>query len=331
MSRRDKATALLFLGLALIGSGAMPIFLRYMLKPREGGGLGLDPWIVNTLRYSMAPVFWLPFVMARMKGDKPRGGAPSVLPETHLRRPIWTAAIVPAALNLVSQYCWGAVGRYADANMIGFISKLNFPFTVLYSFFLFPGERRLAKTFIFRVAAAGALAGLVLLSEEKLAGPASSDTTPFGFFLLLLLAVSWAGYSVSVKKRMSAYSAVFSFWVISIYTTAGLVLLMFLFGDFSGFRALDAHACAVLVASSFVGITFWHVLYYRAIKGVGAVVSDGVIMVSPFLTVVGSAFLLGETLTVLQAIGGVVLVGAGILLVVAHGRVTGDAVVIPEA
>ena len=78
-----------------------------------------------------------------------------------------------------------------------------------------------------------------------------------------------------------------------------------------------------MIASSLVGITFWHVLYYKAIRGLGTIVADGVLMSSPAITIVGSALILGEHMTVLQAIGGSIIAGGSILLVVAQGRYRG--------
>ncbi|MCL5885317.1 MAG: DMT family transporter [Deltaproteobacteria bacterium] len=284
--------------------------------------MGLDCWVVNALRYSVAPVFWLPFIIARRRRNRPDSGGFGAFSDLSVRSPIWVAAIVPAAINLVTQVVWGLVGKYAEAGMIGFAAKLAFPFTVVYSFLLFPDERRLAKMSAFWIGGSGSLIGLALLSAEKIGGYGGGGTTAFGYSLLLFMAVSWGGYPVTVKKYMSGYSSVLSFWVVSVYTTMFLMFLMFLFGDFSTFHVMDLRAWAILIGSSLIGIAFWHVLYYRSLKDVGAVVSDGVLMASPFLTIAGSAVLLGERLTALQFVGGVAVVGAGILLVVAHGRVT---------
>jgi len=315
-----KAFTFFLLFLTLLGSGAVPVFLRFLLKPGADGGLGLDPWIVNALRYSSAPIFWFPFVAMKWRQGTAGGDDSPTLGEPHYRGGIWKAAMVPTFFNLLTQICWGAAAVYAEANVIGFVARLAFPFTVLYSFLLFPGERKLIKKPAFWIGGIGTLVGLVLLSAEKLGASGSGGTTIFGFLLLFLMAVSWGGYSVSVKKQMSSYSSILSFWVISTYTTAGLLLLMILFADFTSFQKMDLQAWTVLSASSLIGITFWHVMYYRALKGVGAIVSDGVLMISPFLTVAGSAYFLGETLSPLQAFGGFVLVCGGVLLVIAHGR-----------
>lgn len=313
-----KAFTYFLLFLTLLASGSVPVFLRFLLKPGVYGGLGLDPWIVNALRYSFAPVFWLPFVA--MKWRQGTADDSSTLGESYHRGGIWKAAVIPTFFNLLTQICWGVAAIYAEANVIGFVARLAFPFTVLYSFLLFPGERKMIKKPAFWIGGIGTLVGLVLLSAEKLGASGNGGTTTFGFLLLFLMAVSWGGYSVSVKKQMSSYSSIMSFWVISTYTTAGLLLLMFLFADFTTFQKMDLQAWTVLSASALVGITFWHVMYYKALKGVGAIVSDGVLMISPFLTVAGSAYFLGETLSPLQAFGGFVLVCGGVLLVIAHGR-----------
>lgn len=321
-TRPGYAFTLFLLFLTLLCSGSVPVFLRFLLKPGADGGLGLDPWIVNALRYASAPIFWFPFVMMRRRPVTAGSDDSPSRADVHFRGGVWRAAMVPTFFNLVTQVCWGAVGKYSDANMIGFVARLAFPFTVLYSFLLFPGERRLIRRPGFWIGGIGTLVGLVLLSAEKLGAPGSGGTTFFGFFLLFLMAIFWGGYTVSVKKQMAVYSSIYSFWVISAYTTAGLLVLMFLFGDFASFRKIDLGAWEVLAASSLVGVTFWHVMYYRALKGLGAIVSDGVLMASPFLTVVGSSYFLGETLSPIQAVGGFVLVGGGVLLVIVHGRAT---------
>jgi len=320
-NRLGKMTgALFFLFCALCGAGAVPIFLRYLLKAPESGGLGLDIWILNALRYSLAPLFWLPFVIKERLNRKTSGAGPSDTVFKNPRSSIWIAAITPAAFSIVNQACWGAVGKYADANIIAFFSKLAFPVTVLYCFFLFPEERQLTRTPLFRLGGVGCLLGLSLLSTESFLASHAGGTSLFGVLLLLLIAVTWGGYSVNIRLKMSQFSSVASFWVISIYTTAGLVILMLLFGDFSNFRIMKLQTWALVIASSFIGITLWHVIYYRAIRGLGTLVSDGVLMTSPFLTVLGAAFFLGESLTALQGVGGSVLAGSGVLLVIARGR-----------
>jgi drug/metabolite transporter (DMT)-like permease len=314
------AGALLFLFCALCGAGAVPIFLRYLLKPPESGGLGLDIWILNALRYSLAPIFWLPFFMKEGLKHKTSGADPSDTIYPNHPNPIWIAAMFPAGFSIVNQACWGAVGKYADANIIAFFSKLSFPVTVLFCFILFADERQLTRSPLFRMGAVGCLIGLFLLTGESLLSSNAGGTSLFGILLLLLISVSWGGYSINIRIKMSQFSSVASFWVISFYTTIGLVVLMLLFGDFSEFRPMGLQTWVVVIASSFIGITFWHVMYYRAIRGLGTLVSDGVLMTSPFLTAVGSAFFLGERLSALQSVGGSILAGGGVLLVMAWGR-----------
>jgi drug/metabolite transporter (DMT)-like permease len=315
-----KTSALFFLICALCGAGAVPVFLRYLFKSPELGGLGLDIWVINALRYAMAPLFWLPFVLAKGSHIIATGNAPAdAVVETDGNR-IWRDALLPACFSIVNQAAWGGVGKYADANTIAFASKLAFPVAILYCFIFFPEERLLARSRLFWLGVAGCFAGLALLSVERLAFSSLLGTSLMGLILLLLIAVSWGGYSVSVRLKMPNYSAISSFWVISVYTTIGLTLLMWAFGDVAIVTGLDMTTWGIVIASSLVGITFWHVLYYKAIRGLGTIVADGVLMSSPAITIVGSAWILGEHMTVLQAIGGSIIAGGSILLVVVRGR-----------
>ncbi len=315
-----KRSALFFLICALCGAGAVPVFLRYLLKSPELGGLGLDIWVINALRYAMAPLFWLPFVLAKgcnMVTDK--NTAADVVVVTDGNR-IWRDALLPACFSIVNQAAWGGVGKYADANTIAFFSKLAFPVAILYCFMFFPEERLLVRSRLFWLGVAGCVAGLALLSVERMTFSSLLNTNMLGLLLLLLIAVSWGGYSVCVRLKMPNYSAISSFWVISVYTTIGLALLMWAFGNVATVTGLDTKTWGIVIASSLVGITFWHVLYYKAIRGLGTIVADGVLMLSPAITIAGSALVLGEHMTLLQAIGGIIIAGGSILLVVAQGR-----------
>ena len=282
----------------------MPTFLRHFLADPAQGGLGLDPWNVNALRYCTAALFWLPFVLVMLRRKRT------------VSTGVWRAAVVPALVNLAGQVMWGMVGKYASASVIGFVTKLAFLFTVVIGFVLFRDERVLSRTKWFWIGAGCCLLGLVGMSAGSLG--TGSSTTAAGLVLLIFVTLFWGAYAVAVKRFMSAYPPILSFGVISLYTAAPLVPLMLIFGTPSEIGAMAASTWGLVVLSGLLGIAFAHVLYYRGILRLGAVVASGIPMISPFLTLLGATLVLGETIGTLETVGGIVIVMGGVGLVLAR-------------
>ena len=86
--------------------------------------------------------------------------------------------------------------------------------------------------------------------------------------------------------------------------------------------------CREVVPGAYlIGIAFGHVLYHRGIHRLGPVVASGVLLVTPFLTYLGSAIFLKESMTAMQLAGGASGVVGGALRVRARAEadVTRDA------
>jgi len=266
---------------AMFCYGSVPIFLRHFANY-------LDFWTVNAVRYSVAAVFWLPFVAMLSRRQRP-------VPH-RVRGNVWKDALVPACVNLAGQIGWGASPYFVPASTIGFMIRLSFLFTVLLGFVFVRSERPLAKRPLFL----GTLAGMGIL---------------------LATAFFWGAYSVSVRRYMVGYPLRLSFGVICLYTAVGLVALMLAFGDYARLARLNARTWPVLVASAFIGIAFGHVFYYRGIHALGPVVCSGVQTATPFVTYLGAMVFLGEIMTPLQLAGGVAVVAGGGLLIKARSEI----------
>ncbi|HPD17651.1 MAG TPA: DMT family transporter [Planctomycetota bacterium] len=298
----SRVSAVACLLAAMVFWGAIPIFLRYFVADQ-----GLDPWAVNAVRYLVAAVFWLPVVV--VLGRRPRhGGAPG--------RNVWRDALIPSAINVVAQETYGISPAYASAPAIGFTLRLSFLFTLLFGVLLIAEERRLVRRRRFIAGAALCLAGVAGMFAGGLSKAGS--ITPTGMAILLLSTVCWGGYAVSVRLCMAGYPVRLSFGVISLYTTGGLLALAAVFGRPSALAQASGIAWLAMVGSALMGIALGHVLYYRGIHRLGPVVSSGLLLATPFVTYAGAAVLLGETLTGLQVLGGVAVVGGGALLVAAR-------------
>lgn len=283
---RERAVAILCLAGAIACFGTVPIFIRHLSRY-------LDAWIVNGIRYSTAALILFPFVLVLQRRQRAFGG-------------VWRAAIAPATVNLLGQILWGLTPYYNEACVINFVIRTTFLFTIIFSFLWLPGERALARFPAFWVGSAVCVCGVALMYGATLRRGVGSS--PFGIMLIVATSVFWGLYAVFIKRCLHEYPARLGFGVVSLYTTAGLVVLMGLNGDFSRLRPLTVGNWGLLILSGILGIAIAHVLVFRAIRVLGPVAVYGADLLSPFVTLLGAMLFLGETMTSPQLLGGLALV-----------------------
>jgi drug/metabolite transporter (DMT)-like permease len=332
-----KLAAVASLVAAMIGFGAIPIFLRHFAG-------SLDAWTVNGIRYSVGALFWLPFLLFLDRrpeagtgpsfADASPSSAPTVAgekcacpPRTCPLQPsgnVWRDALVPSVVNAIGQAGFGISPYYVSASTIGFVLRLSFLFTIIFGFIVLVEERLLARKSSFWWGAALSLVGvLVMFFDEFREG--GEGSLP-GLAIILVTALAWGGYSVSVRHYVAHYSARQSFGVISLYTSAALVVSMFLFGNAASLASIGAWLWFNLMASALIGIAFGHVLYYRGIHRLGPVVASGILLVTPFITCLFAWIFLDERLSSLGWLGEAFVVLGGGLLVAARAQIEGEAV-----
>jgi len=314
MRRADRETtiAVVFTCAAMLCFSVVPVFLRHFTRAE----FGLDAWTVNAVRYGTAAVFWLPFVVVLSR--RLPGGAP--LPQAG--RSVWVAALVPTACNLIGQVGWATCPYYADAPTIGFVIRTSFLFTVVFGFLFIPAERPLARSPLFLIGSAICVGGVATMFGGQPGGD-GSGTGPAGLALILATALCWGAYAVCVRRCLAGYPLRLAFGVISLYTTAGLVVLMLIFGQYGALASLPARIWVLLVVSGLLGIAFGHVLYYRGIHGIGPVVASGLMLAGPFFTYLTSViFLPADRISLARTLGGVAVVVGGLALVRAKARVS---------
>ena len=84
--------------------------------------------------------------------------------------------------------------------------------------------------------------------------------------------------------------------------------------------ALEPRLWCYLVGTGFVGIAMGHVLYHRGIHRLGPIVASGVLLATPFVTLLGAWVVLKEQPTALGLSGGLAVVAGGACLVWAKAR-----------
>ncbi len=292
-SRGSELRAALGLLVALVCFASVPLFLRYLVRFPE-----LDAWTVNAVRYGVAAVIWLPFVVRRLS-QRP----------AELR--VWKDAIGSAVVNVIGQMGWALAAYYNEAGVIAFVVRSSFLFAIVYSVILLPSERATVRRPRFWLGAGGIVAGIVCMFGN---GFHSGKSTPLGLLILLITAAAWGMYGVLVKRNLGDYDERVSFAVNSLYTTGVLIVAMFLFGNWRALATVPPKLWLLLIVSALVGVSFSHVLLYRAIHVLGPVVANGASCLQPFLTALGAWLFLDEILFPSQWIGGCLLVGSCIVL-----------------
>ncbi|MHC4557473.1 MAG: DMT family transporter [Planctomycetota bacterium] len=268
-----------------------PIFIKYLTGY-------LDSWTQNLLRYSVACLFWLPFLLFSIRAKR-------------LDTRVWRRAVVPAAANVVMQSLFACAYYYIGPAFMVLLMKSSIIWIAGFSLIFFSEERTLIKSKRFWSGLALSVLGVagVLYYKEDFA----ATRTLTGIIIALMTAFMWAVYTLSVRIAFRDIDSRHGFSVISIYTVAGLCVLALFFGEVSDCVQMGPWQWVCVVISGITCIALAHVLYYAAMRRIGATIPALVILAQPFIVLVISYVVFGELLNVLQLLFGVVLLaGSGL-------------------
>lgn len=270
-----------------------PIFIKYLTGY-------LDSWTQNLLRYSVACLFWLPFLLSSIR-------------KKNLDKRVWRRAAVPAVANVVMQSLFASGYYYIGPAFMAMLMKSSIIGIAGFSLIFFPEERTLVKSNRFwsgLVLSVVGVAGVLYYKEDFVA-----TRTLTGIIIALLTAFMWAVYTLSVRIAFKDIDSRHGFSVISIYTVAGLSMLGLLFGQLSDCLLMGVRQWAFVVISGVMCIALAHVLYYTAMRRVGATIPALVVLAQPFIVLAISYVVFGETLNVFQLLFGAVLLSGSALAI----------------
>lgn len=256
----------------------------------------LDVWTQNFGRYSVACLFWLPFLLHRLR----RGQVPKRL---------WLAAVPVFAANMVMQSCWAGSFYFAEPGFITLLNKTSVIWVAGFSLIFFLDERALLKSGYFWVGLCCSLTGVVgvILCQEDF----SLQTSLGGAILPVASSIAWAVYSLTAKVKFKDIDSRISFAALTLFMAAGLGMLSLLFGRPSQLMDMDVKGWANLVTSGISAIALAHVFYYIALHRIGATIPAMTLLATPFCTIIASRLVFGETLTAGQlAFGSILILGA---------------------
>jgi len=275
---------------ALSGWSLGPIFIKYLTG-------FLDSWTQNALRYSVACLFWLPFLLFSIKTKR-------------LDARVWRKALVPAAANVVMQCLWAAAFYYIGPAFMVLLTKTNVLWVAAFSLVVFPEERVLVKSKRFWMGLTLSLTGLAGVMYYQV--NAEEARTTMGIAIALTAAFTWGIYTISAKIAFTDIDSRSAFSVTSLYTAAGLSVLSLFFGRPADCMQMGAWQWVCVVVSAVVAIAFAHTVYYAAMRRIGATIPALVILAQPLIVLAMSSVVFGESFNIQQLFFGVILLaGSG--------------------
>ncbi len=295
-SSRYRLPAILSCIGTLICWSSAPLFIKYLTGY-------LDLWTQNVLRYAAASLFWLPFLLYQIKAGR-------------LPKAVWKRALLPFIPNIIMQNLWAAAFYYINPGFASLLSMTGFLWVIILSIIIFAEERKLLGNRLFRLS--------ILLSVVGLAGvmlfhPAFMQSyTKIGITIVLLYGLIWGFYGVAVKIAFRDIDSRTGFSVVSIYTVAGLFVLILFRGRPAESLQMPTAGWVATIVSGIVGIALGHVLYYTSIRRIGSTVPSLVQLAQPFVVGIISYFVFSEALNPMQWVFGIVLVAGSALAISAE-------------
>jgi len=270
-----------------------PLFIRYLSGH-------LDAWSQNLWRYTVAMLFWLPYLLVAMR----RGRAgPNV----------WKRAIPPTLANIVMQSLWAWSYYFIKPGFAVLLSRSSLIWTAGFCLVYFPDERGLVRSSRFWLGMLFSVTGLVTIIVKKHDFTATASVT--GIIIMLSAAAGWALYTILARVAFKDIDPRTGFSVVSIYTVAGLAILAALFGRPAQLLSLGARPVTFVVISGILSISLAHTLYYTSILRIGATIPALMLQLSPFATLLLSMAFFAERLNAWQWAGGMILLTGSALSV----------------
>ncbi len=298
--RLNVAATLACLG-ALSGWSLGPIFIKYLTG-------FLDSWTQNALRYSVACLFWLPFLLLSIRAKR-------------LDARVWRKAIVPATTNIVMQSLWAAAFYYIGPAFMVLLTKTNILWIAAFSLVAFPEERTLAKSKRFWMGLILSLTGLVGVMYYRVS--LEQARTTIGIAIALAAAFTWGIYTIAARIAFRDIDSRSAFSVTSLYTAAGLSVFALFFGRVADCGRMGTWQWVYMVVSAVVAIAFAHTSYYAAMKRIGATIPALVILAQPLIVLAISSVIFGESFNIPQLFFGAVLLAGSALAIWAQQHLRG--------
>jgi drug/metabolite transporter (DMT)-like permease len=299
MSERQKAVLAMVVVLAAWALSSL--FMKYLILN------GYDPHTQNFYRYAVGTLCVLPFLVRRLRQRGAR-----------LAGRTWLRLLVPVAPNVAHQVAWVVALLWVYPALSSFLNKSSVLFAALLAFALFPEERWLLRSGRFMAGLGLCVVGTVGLALWR--ADLERLEINVAVALVLFAALSWAVYSVSVKRLTEQIGSTVSFGIVGVYTTAVLLWPALAWGNLGHWRDAPWQVNAVLIGSGALCIGLAHTLYYYTIRVLGVSVCATLLLTTPLATLAMSRWWFGEELTGGQLVSGILLIAGGAMTLLAREK-----------
>jgi drug/metabolite transporter (DMT)-like permease len=295
-NRKFYLAGTIFTIITLFSGVPGPLIIKYIAPY-------MDFWTQNFLRYVVAVLTMLPFVLFSS--------------EKHIySKDLWRKTLLIAIINIFMQCCWGSAFYYINPAFVTLLSKSSVLWTIAISLIFFIDERPLIKSKAFWASFIIVIIGIAGVTFFKQDFSASGSL--IGIVLTLGFAVSWAIYATAIKALLKNEDSSTSFAVVSVYSAIGLGILAFCFGKPMQCVSFSGNIWFLLILSSLTSITISHITFYASIKRIGSSIPSLVVLAQPFLVLVVSGPLFGECLLPAQWFFGILLIAGAALAIKAQ-------------
>lgn len=282
--------------------GIVPLFMKYLTA-------FMDAWTMNMYRYAVAALIYLPFIIHFGRCGR-------------LTRRLFIASLFPTIINVLGQILWAMSPYYLKPGLIGIFIKTSIIWSTAGSLVFFADERPLARRFGFWIGILLSAACVVAMSAAALdhgrGGPGEMTVT--GLAVILVCAVFWGLYPVSVKLAFPDTDPRLSFGLICVNTAVILAAAGMIMGRPAVIIGLDVKAVAILVSSAVIGIALSHLTYCYALNTIGVIMATNINMITPFYTLILSGLIFGEIITPAKLIFGTGIIAGAVILTIARRK-----------
>jgi len=186
------------------------------------------------------------------------------------------------------------------------MGRLNAIIIPVLSCIFYEDERRVVGDRNFLIGAFLALLGVggVILGR----GAVNVDGFNLGTVFVMIGTLGWSVYAVYIKKVVRSIDPLAIIAFVSLLSVIFFLPVVLIFGDISRIAYASTGKRMVLFGSGILGVGIGNVFYYHAVRHVGTSISSIFFLLLPLSVGVIAFLVLGETLTVVQIVSGIVLV-----------------------
>ncbi|WP_312107948.1 DMT family transporter [Brevibacillus reuszeri] len=248
-----------------------------------------SPLTLTSLRWIIAVLCLLPMVWWKEK---------KLLPPRDAILPLLCMGITGVVLFNVFQFL---ALEMTSATNVGLISTLNMITISLFSFVFLKEKIKLLQVFTMMFLLVGVV---LILSKGNISYLLSLQFNSGDLWMLAAVCV-WGIYSVCSKWAMNKTTPLMSILYSAIFGL--LILLPFNVGDFT-ITNIDAPFIGSLLYTGVISTVVCMVLWNLGVQKLGATTSGIFLNFNPIFTSILAFFLIGEQMTWLQGVGGMIVI-----------------------